>query len=443
MATTASQASLAPRASTAPTFAALARRAAAALAGAAVLCAAGAPVAAADSPAPAAQASKLPDGLYGTKDPKFDGVWRQSLALLAQRTVGVRPSVTGVDWLAGQQCSDGAFSAYRADPATACDDKTMRDTNQTGAAVQALAALGGHDDAVQKAVKWLKSVQNDDGGWPSMSGSPSDANSTSVVIGALKAAGQKPESVRKGGKSPYDALVTFQLGCDAKEGERGAFAFQPKDGELAPNADATAAAVLGGLGDGFVVDPAGKDVNAPVEPLKCDGGAADKDARRDPKQAAEGGAAYLAAVLGANGQHLKSAMPGAEDQPDVGNTADAVVALAAGSHGAAAQAPLKWLEKNSAKWAKEAGPAAYAQLVLAAHAAGADPRSFGGADLVAQLNATGPKPAGSSAPSAAPEKDAQDQEEQNSGVWWIFGIVFVASIGAGFLLSGRRKKSDV
>ncbi|MFH8343581.1 prenyltransferase/squalene oxidase repeat-containing protein [Streptomyces sp. NPDC018045] len=443
MATTASQAPLAPlapRASTAPTFAALARRAAAALAGAAVLCAAGAPVAAADSPAPAAKASKLPEGLYGTKDPQYDGVWRQSLALLAQRTVGVRPSVTGVDWLAGQQCSDGAFSAYRADPAKACDDKTMRDTNQTAAAVQALAALGGHDDAVQKAVKWLKSVQNDDGGWPSMSGSPSDANSTSVVIGALKAAGQKPESVQKGGKSPYDALVTFQLGCAAKEGERGAFAFQPKDGKLAPNADATAAAVLGGLGEGFVVDPAGKDVKEPVAPLKCDGG---EDRKPDAEQAAEGGAAYLVALLDAGGGHLKSALPGAGDQPDVGNTADAVVALAAGSHGDAAQKPLRWLEKNSANWAEEAGPAAYAQLVLAAHAAGADPRHFGGADLVAQLNATGPKPAGSSAPSAAPRKDAQDQDEQGSGVWWIFGIVFVACVGVGFLLSGRRKKNGL
>ncbi|MFI2566651.1 hypothetical protein, partial [Paenarthrobacter sp. NPDC018779] len=94
-----------------------------------------------------------------------------------------------------------------------------------------------------------------------MSGTPSDANSTSVVIGALKAANLKPESVKKGDKSPYDALVSFQLGCDAKESERGAFAFQPKDGKLAPNADATAAAALGGLGQGFAVDPAGKDVN--------------------------------------------------------------------------------------------------------------------------------------------------------------------------------------
>lgn len=363
----------------------LARRAATALAAAVVLGAAAAPAAYADAPSP-----KLPDGLYGTTDPKFDGVWRQSLALLAQDTVGVRPAASAVHWLAGQQCADGSFTAFRAEPGKPCDAKTMRDTNQTAAAVQALAALGGHGDAVQKAVGWLKSVQNDDGGWSSMPGSASDANSTSVVIGALSAAGEKPRSVTsaKGGKTPYDGLLTFQLGCDAKEGERGAFTFQLKG--AAPNADATAAAATGALGKGFVVAPASERANTPVKPLTCKDGEDKK--KGEPGQAAAGGDAYLVAQLDKNGQHLLSAMPGAEKQPDVGNTADAVVALAAGGHGAAAAKPLKWLEKNAADWAKQSGPAAYAQLVLAAHATGTDPRSFGGTDLVAKLNATGPKP---------------------------------------------------
>ncbi|WP_242585553.1 prenyltransferase/squalene oxidase repeat-containing protein [Streptomyces sp. MST-110588] len=438
----------------APSPAVLARRGAAALATAAVLCAAGAPAASADTPAASASPSpKLPQGLYGSKDPQYDGVWRQSLALLAQHTVGVRPARPAVDWLVGQQCSDGSFAAFRPDPAKACDGKTMRDTNQTAAAVQALAALGGHGDAVGKAVAWLKSVQNDDGSWSSMPGSPGDTNSTSVVIGALAAAGEKPESVtsKKGGKSPYDALVTFQIGCDAKdaeEGQRGAFAFQPKDGKLTANDDATAAAALGGLGKGYVVDPAGKDVEEPVKGLSCEGSdKADKSGKggkEGAERAAQGAAAYLVSVLDKNDHHLKSAMPGAGDQPDVGNTADAVVALAAGSHGDAAQPPLKWLEKNSAAWAKEGGPAAYAQLVLAAHATGADPRHFGGADLVAQLNATGPEPAGSAEPSATAEKDAKDAKDDEGGIqpWWIAGIVFVASAGVGFLISGRRKKNQ-
>ncbi|KUL55215.1 hypothetical protein ADL22_01745 [Streptomyces sp. NRRL F-4489] len=378
------------------------------------------------------QAQKLPEGLYGTKDPQYDGVWRQSLALLAQHTVGVRPAPSAVDWLAKQQCADGAFAAYRADPGTACDAKTMRDTNQTAAAVQALAALGGHGDAVRKAVDWLKSVQQADGGWSSMAGAESDANSTAVVIGALTAAGEKPEAVRKDGASPYQALLGFRLGCDAKEGERGAFSFQRKN--PAANADATAAAVTAALGKGFVVPAAGQD--RPVEPPKCGAGEA-RDG--DAKAAADGGAAYLVAQMDAGGQHLRSAMPGAEQQPDVGNTADAVVALAAGGHSEAARKPLAWLEKNAGAWAKQSGPAAYAQLVLAARATGTDPRHFGGTDLVAALNATGPAPVSTDEDT----KDAKDSKDDGGGIsiWWVIGVGLALGAGVGFLLSGRKGKN--
>ncbi|MGW9045308.1 prenyltransferase/squalene oxidase repeat-containing protein [Streptomyces lydicus] len=427
----------------------LARRAAMALAAAAVLGGAAAPAAyavdGADSAPAAGSSKKLPEGLYGTKDPQYDGVWRQSLALLAQHTVGVRPATSAVRWLAGQQCADGSFTAFRAEPGTSCDARTMRDTNQTAAAVQALTALGGHDEAVQKAVNWLKSVQNADGGWSSMAGSPSDANSTSVVIGALAAAGAKPESVtsKKGGKTPYDGLLTFRLGCDAKEGERGAFTFQLKG--AAANADATAAAATGALGKGFVVAPAGGGADTPVKPLSCkDGKAAGKSSgAKDggPAGAAEGGAGYLVAQLDKNGHHLLSAMPGQEKQPDVGNTADAVVALAAGGHRSAAQQPLKWLEKNASAWARQNGPAAYAQLVLAAHATGTDPRSFGGTDLVTALNATGPEPAGTTMPGQ--DADAAEKSDGGVNLWWVVGVGLAVGAGIGFLLSGRRKKNDL
>ena len=101
-------------------------------------------------------------------------------------------------------------------------------------------------------------------------------------------------------------------------------------------------------------------------------------------------AAYLASAVAKDG-YLKSALAGAEDQPDHGNTADAVVALAAAGRTAEAGKSLAWLEKNSAAWAAQSGPAAYAQLIFAAHATGTDPRDFGGADLVKQLGATGPE----------------------------------------------------
>lgn len=68
------------------------RRTAATLAATAtVLCAAAAPAAvAAPSPSPTPSVA-LPSGLYGTKDPTYDGVWRQSLAFIAQKLEGVTP----------------------------------------------------------------------------------------------------------------------------------------------------------------------------------------------------------------------------------------------------------------------------------------------------------------------------------------------------------------
>lgn len=403
------------------------RRSAAVLAATAVIGAATPAVAASPSPTPSVA---IPSGLYGTTDPTYDGVWRQSLALLAQDTAGVRPAEKAVDWLTGQQCANGSFAAFRADPARACDAKLMVDTNSTAAAVQALAALGGHEAAAKKAVGWLKSVQNADGGWGYTPGGASDTNSTAVVVGALAAAGEKPAEVVKGGKSPYDALVRLALPCD----DGGAFAYQPdKQGTLTANADATAAGVLGALGEGLAAG-AGKK----ADDTSC-------AAPGTPRQAAANGAAYLAKAVAKDG-YLTSVLPGAENQPDYGNTADAVVALAAQGGAEQAGKPLAWLQRNASAWAKQSGPAAWAQLVLAAHATGTDPRAFGGTDLVAALNATGPAPQAtdSAKKDTADEADdtdgAEKDPEDGFGVWWTVGVFLVAGIGIGFLISGRRKQ---
>jgi hypothetical protein len=401
------------------------RRSAAVLAAVAVIGAA-TPAAADTSPSPS-PSQALPSALYGDSDPQYDGVWRQSLALLAQHTAGVEPSKAAVDWLTGQQCADGSFAPYRADTAEACDAKTMVDTNQTAAAVQALAALGGHDDVTKKAVDWLRSAQNKDGGWGYLAGGASDTNSTSVVIGALAAAGEKPAEVKKDGKSPYDALLKLALPCEGDGA--GAFAFQPdKKGERAANADATAAGVLGSLGAGLVVEPG----RGEAKEAACEKAAG-------PEQAAANGAAYLTDALAEKG-HLTSALAGAEDQPDYGNTADAVVALAAQGATEPAGKSLAWLEKNAADWAARSGPAAYAQLIFAAHATGADPRAFGGTDLVKQLTATGPAPEKTTQASKDGEK--KDDSDSGLGVWWFVGVCLVAGIGIGFLISGRKKRQQ-
>ncbi|MFD0314712.1 prenyltransferase/squalene oxidase repeat-containing protein [Streptomyces flavalbus] len=402
------------------------RRSAAVLAAAALTGAVAAPVAHAADPSPSAS---LPAALYGTADPTYDGVWRQSLALLAQDTVGVTPAAEAVTWLTGQQCADGSFAPYRADTGEECDAKTAVDTNNTAAAVQALAALGGHDAVTTKAVGWLKSVQNADGGWGYTPGSPSDANSTSVVIGALAAVGEKPGETVKGGKSPYDALLGLSLPCGA-DGGGGAFAYQPDEkGKLAANDDATAAAVVGALGKGLTGASPKPDGTEPTC-AKATG----------PEQAARNGAAHLLAALGKEG-HLMSALPGAEDQPDYGNTADAVLALATAGHADEAADAMRWLGAHYQGWAKQSGPAAYAQLILAADAAGFDVHDFGGSgdDLVERLNATGPAPKATEAATEAKDEAEAEDDDSGFGVWWTVGVFLVAGIGIGFLISGRRK----
>ncbi|MEU5166506.1 prenyltransferase/squalene oxidase repeat-containing protein [Streptomyces mutomycini] len=414
------------------------RRRAAALAFTAVLCGAAAPAAVA-APSPSPSTPDLPAGLYGTKDPTYDGVWRQSLAFLAQKIELVTPATQSVDWLVAQQCDSGAFASYR-DASAPCDSKTVADTNASAAAVQALVELGVHRETVDNGVSWLKSVQNEDGGWGYNPGSPSDANSTAVVTGALARAGVPLVDVTKaGGKTPYTALQTFALPCGGEDG--GAFAYQPdKDGKLTANADATAAAVLGSMGKGM----AAGNYNAAKAPV-CT-----KGTGLTAEQSAQNGASYLAKALAGSGHLDLPPMPGAEDsapQPDFGNTADAVVALAAAGHKDKAAPAVAYLEKHAQGWAKEGGPAATAQLVLAAHATGTDARDFGGVDLVRQLNATGPAPAATAVPSptaTAPEKPADTtSDDEGLGLWWIIGIGLAFGAGIGFLLSGRRKNQQL
>ncbi|MEU1312348.1 prenyltransferase/squalene oxidase repeat-containing protein [Streptomyces cinnamoneus] len=418
----------------APSPAVHVRRAAVALATAAVLGVAAAPAALADgSPSPAAP------GLYGKGDPKFDGVFRQSLAFIAQHETGTSPAASAVDWLAGQQCADGGFPGYRADTSKACDPQKDEFTDATAAAVQGLAAVGGRAEVVKKGLDWLKAHQNDDGGWGYQAGSPTDANSTSIAIGAFAAAGQEPaKAAVKNGKNPLDALFSFQLGCDAKEGERGAFSYlKDKDGLRADNL-ASAAAGLATRGLGYRVEPL-KGSDVALKPLDC--AADDKGSPQDAPEAVDG---YLSAALAKNGGYLLPSMPGAPAKPDHGNTADAALALAAGGHREAAEKPLTWLrskESGTAEWAK-GNPGKLAKLILATRAAGGDPRDFGGTDLVAALNETGPKPEAASSSSEKKDEEKKDGDD-SSGVWWFIAVLFVASVGVGFLISGRKKKTQL
>ena len=86
-------------------------------------------------------------GLFGAQDPTYDGVFRQSLGLLAYAAAGTTPPKDAVGWLLAQQCPDGGFQAFRANTKVACqksDPATFsgEDTNSTGIALAALHAIG-------------------------------------------------------------------------------------------------------------------------------------------------------------------------------------------------------------------------------------------------------------------------------------------------------------
>ncbi|MGN6330912.1 MAG: prenyltransferase/squalene oxidase repeat-containing protein [Motilibacteraceae bacterium] len=318
-------------------------------------------------------------GLYGSADPTYDGVYRQGLALLALHAAGATPDSTAVQWLLTQQCADGGWTAFRTSTTTACKPGS-EDSNATGMAVQALAALG-QTKAAQSGAAWLKGLQNADGGVGTNPGAKSDANSTALFVNALVAVGTDPASVTKNGKSAYDELLALQVPCDAKvSADRGAYAYQPDaSGTLAANGYATVQATLATAGKALPVQPAGADSPAPTADQACASGTP-----ATATASADYAAGWLAALLKANGGSVPSDFGSGAD---VGSTANAVLALVATGHGSDAASAVTYLSKNGSTWAADK-PAALALMALVAHATGASPTSFGSQDYVSRLAAT-------------------------------------------------------
>ncbi|MFB7943449.1 prenyltransferase/squalene oxidase repeat-containing protein [Kitasatospora phosalacinea] len=437
-----------------------ARLGAAALAGALLAGTAAAPALAdTATPSPSSSASSsassaspsstsgVPAGLYGKGDPQYDGVWRQSLALIALQQEKVEPAEAAVQWLLGQQCEDGGWPSYRAE-GTPCTPAT-EDTNATSMAVQALTALGGHQQPVTRATDWLRAHQNPDGSWAYNPGAPGDANSTAVVLNGLLAAGLDPAQVAVGGRSGWDGLASFQLGCATAADQRGAFLYQPAAGVPA-TADtiASAQALLAAAGGHLPVTATDRK-DAPPKALACEGGqAAGPVAHAD---AAEADAAWLTARLAADGQRLLAKTPGSDTAtPAYDSTAWTVLGLVAAGHSAEAASAADWLAGNAFPWAAQGpdgtNPAATATLVVTARAAKLDPYNFGGANLVQLLVDSGPKP--KSAPAVGDPQatrapgSAITEPDENSGfsAGWLIGVGLLVGVGAGLLLSLNRRR---
>ena len=154
----------------------------------------------------------------------------QAYALLAlQRTPGGVPGqATG--YLLAQQCPAGGFRLFY-DSAASCTSDSQADTDATGLAVQALAAVPASPTvlaAQAKAVRWLVAAQDPVTGSFSGSGPTAAANSntTGVVTPALRAAGTPAATAAAGKAAGY--VESLQLGSGPDAGalgyDRAAFA---------------------------------------------------------------------------------------------------------------------------------------------------------------------------------------------------------------------------
>jgi hypothetical protein len=331
--------------------------------------------------------------LFGTSDPTYDGVYRHSLALIALSATKTKLPASARTWLAMQQCADGGFMAFRENTSAPCL-QGLEDSNSTALAALALSRF--NTPAAKKAGTWLTRHLNADGGigyYPMGEKSDgydptaTDANSTGLTWLALKAL--KTNAVAKIGKGPLNALRSIQLACSGSSSD-GAFDYSKQENFTA-NALSTAQAVFALSGVSiFAKSPAGGKNSFPK--FACKDG---KPVERSAQNMAAAGAGYLGRTLKAGNGLLASPWgPGS----DYNTTAWAVIALASSGQGAAqAKNSAQILAANVEKFAyttegNVVRPAAAATLILAAQSVGADPKKFGGKNLVALLLSTLSKP---------------------------------------------------
>lgn len=164
------------------------------------------------------QTSGPDEGLFGVQDPTYDGAYREGLSLMALAAVGeTKRSVVGsaVTWLQRQQCSNGAWEAFRSSTATPCTKTdpttyTGPDTNSTALAILGLTSQ--HATFAVAPLHALARFESSSGGW-GYYGGPADPDSTALVVQAILALHDNVAASPfvKGTKDPASAILGFQL----------------------------------------------------------------------------------------------------------------------------------------------------------------------------------------------------------------------------------------
>lgn len=327
-----------------------------------------------------AQATANSAGLYGTTDPTYDGVYRQSLALLALTGAKIKPASSAIDWLASQQCADGGYESFRADLATPCDI-AQEDSNSTAIAAAALQ-VAGKKAVAMKSATWLLAHRNKDGGigfnplaQASAEYDPtaSDANSTGLMFVALNAIyPTKYRNVAAG------ILAKYQVNCSAGAGKSGALDYQVSDGLTANDyATAQAAFAFTGVALPLVIT---KSNPAPINPCSSKSTSTTK--------VADGAMLYLATRLSNNPRGIPSAFGTGTDW---NTTAWATLALVgSGYRYPAISTAVAAMSDGAISWAFEAKtnaakPGPLAMMLLVATSLKLDVHHFGGIDLTKSI----------------------------------------------------------
>ena len=276
---------------------------------------------------PAQAATTAPAGLFGIQDPTYNGVYRQSEAILAYAALNKPVPESAIGWLKEQQCPDGGWQAFRADTSTACDPAdpvaySGEDSNSTALAIAALTTVG-ESGAVDQGVEYLRSIQLADGALPWFKGGDADASSSALAAAAITTAGQSINSFTNGGASLRDGLNQFQIGCDGASAQQGGFRYLTSD-ELFATDFASVQALLGISNS--VVPVAPSSIDNAEQTFTCP--TSDPISNADRVSAA---AAHVVSRLEAGGGTIESAYtPGTVDWT---NTRFAVLSLAASGHG--------------------------------------------------------------------------------------------------------------
>ncbi len=284
----------------------------------------------------------------------------EALAIQGLVAAGQPVPAAAVAFLVNAQDSDGGWDYQdHADDPDAAADYDLSDTNSTAMVLMALDAAGDHAlDA--GGLAWLATQQDGDGGFPYQAGAGSDPDSTGLVVQAIVATGDDPYAAAwtVGGGTPLGFL-------EATQDADGGWTFP---GGAGPDPFTTSEVPLALLLQPY---PVRATFTAGHTPGREDRSILNSLLYLEAQQQGDG------SIPESGGGYADSelyAISAAADGYDPG-------ALTASS----GVSVMSYLASSAASACTAADPGGCGELIQAVVAAGDDPASFGGEDLLTTL----------------------------------------------------------